>query len=794
MDGRTNRTESVNAELKAIAIMAIRYGVPIFPCGGNKAPLIKGWQTEASSDNNKLINWYKTQSQLRYWGMPTGRFIAIDQDGPNFGEVKESWLSGNPYKQRTRSGGNHWLYLNPDGHIRNRARFTGDLDIRGTGGYICLYSPIFNEFLKPAGVPTIPKDLLILINNKSVKAKAENWSEGARNETLNRLIFTDLKHNGGRGIPEIKKRAEASGLKPQEIETTVRSAIAGAISKPKPKRVYKQAPVKVAEKKTPIKDTEAEAFIVGAIKVCKEAEIKAHLVPQFISFIIQEYFDYKVDFDFIKVKVQEADLSGGFFVPYIVPSSINYALEFKRVFNILGFEGRWNVFKDRIEFRKNGDKRWRDFEDADKKNFYNDIESKALGAVIVKGMQGELKIKFKNRFSHKSKAGFLSPSRFKDYASVEIFENNRVNPFQEYLDSMPQWDGEKRLSTAIQTAFRIDEPHVPLSQWFTECFLTAVVKRTYQPGCKFDLMMILAGGQGIGKSSFFTYFFPKEIEKEYFSDQNPFHPGSKREGELLRYAVIELAELSKWTEKGIDFLKQKLTSRVDRIQGMYARKAKPLPRQAVFVGTTNKDKFLPDDEENRRFVPLYVKRLFECDKCRGLNIRCLICEKPSYQAIEKFMNENRKQLWAEAIHLWQNKYKLIEPDGINEILISKRDEAKEIDSALQEAVFEAVIHLKEGGEPENIKQWTDKDGNIKEKGRMTTTTDKGTKHFKMGDLMDCMGEAHVRYKNARDSWFQRQIGQVLRQAGFKTKQKRILGHSGRWWWYEETGSPLDVKF
>jgi hypothetical protein len=36
-------------------------------------------------------------------------------------------------------------------------------------------------------------------------------------------------------------------------------------------------------------------------------------------------------------------------------------------------------------------------------------------------------------------------------------------------------------------------------------FLLGAVKRAYEPGCKFDYMPVLIGGQGEGKSTFFKY-------------------------------------------------------------------------------------------------------------------------------------------------------------------------------------------------------------------------------------------------------------------------------------------------
>ena len=46
-------------------------------------------------------------------------------------------------------------------------------------------------------------------------------------------------------------------------------------------------------------------------------------------------------------------------------------------------------------------------------------------------------------------------------------------------------------------------------------FMLGAVKRVFQPGCKFELMLVLVGGQGAGKSTFLRTL---AMEPDWFSD------------------------------------------------------------------------------------------------------------------------------------------------------------------------------------------------------------------------------------------------------------------------------------
>ena len=47
-------------------------------------------------------------------------------------------------------------------------------------------------------------------------------------------------------------------------------------------------------------------------------------------------------------------------------------------------------------------------------------------------------------------------------------------------------------------------------------FLLGAISRAFQPGCKFEIMLCLVGGQGAGKSTFFRLL---AVRDEWFSDE-----------------------------------------------------------------------------------------------------------------------------------------------------------------------------------------------------------------------------------------------------------------------------------
>jgi len=186
--------------------------------------------------------------------------------------------------------------------------------------------------------------------------------------------------------------------------------------------------------------------------------------------------------------------------------------------------------------------------------------------------------------------------------AIEIFAyQNRYHPILDRLSSL-KWDGKRRLDRLFVRY--LGAPDTELTHAITRMLFYGLIQRVRQPGIKFDNCVILCGGQGAGKSSLVRFL---SLFDEYFTDSLRNMEQLKDAGEVIRGIwVCELAEMIATRKtKDIESIKGFLSKTSDRFRESYAVYAEDYPRQTVFIGTTNRSEFLPDDPTgNRRFFPL----------------------------------------------------------------------------------------------------------------------------------------------------------------------------------------------
>ena len=152
--------------------------------------------------------------------------------------------------------------------------------------------------------------------------------------------------------------------------------------------------------------------------------------------------------------------------------------------------------------------------------------------------------------------------------------------------------------------------------------------RAYEPGRKYDYMVVLQGPQGIGKS---TLLRRLAMRDEFFVDDVK-NIGSKDAQELIQGRwFVEFAELAAFKGKQVETLKSFITSQTDSYRVPYAKRPVQLPRRCVLVGTTNLGEYLEDPTGNRRFMPV---------RCDGKGWRDIFAaDFPAYV----------EQVWAETL-------------------------------------------------------------------------------------------------------------------------------------------------
>lgn len=172
------------------------------------------------------------------------------------------------------------------------------------------------------------------------------------------------------------------------------------------------------------------------------------------------------------------------------------------------------------------------------------------------------------------------------------------HPIRDRFDTLV-WDGVERADTLlIDFLGAADTEYV---RTVTRKMLLAAVTRIYEPGAKFDYMLVLVGTQGLGKSALLS-----RLGGKYFSDSVQSMQGKESVEQLQGKFILEFAELAAMRKMEIEQVKNYISKQVDTFRPAYARYSEDYPRQCVFFGSTNNYRFLRDPTGNRRFWPVEV--------------------------------------------------------------------------------------------------------------------------------------------------------------------------------------------
>lgn len=203
---------------------------------------------------------------------------------------------------------------------------------------------------------------------------------------------------------------------------------------------------------------------------------------------------------------------------------------------------------------------------------------------------------------------FLSVN-YREFAKAKIMtaitkaaDDRSYHPVREYLDTLPEWDGIKRVDTLLIDYLGAEDTEYIRA--VTRKTLCAAVHRVRFPGCKFDTVLVLCGPQGIGKSTLIA-----RLGGEWFSDSlNLSDTRDKTAAEKLQgYWVIEIGEMAGIGSAGVKTLRTFITTQDDRYRASFGRRVGSHPRQCILIGTTNSEEgYLNDVEGGRRFWPVKV--------------------------------------------------------------------------------------------------------------------------------------------------------------------------------------------
>lgn len=229
--------------------------------------------------------------------------------------------------------------------------------------------------------------------------------------------------------------------------------------------------------------------------------------------------------------------------------------------------------------------------------------------------------------------------------------NNKINEVQDYLKNLT-WDGTKRIDTLLTEYLGAEDN--AYTRAVIRKSLVAAVARAMEPGVKWDYMPILAGPQGIGKSTFLQL-----LGKDWFSDSLQSFEGKDASEMIQGTWINEIGELTVLTRSETNAVKQFLSKKEDIFREAYGRKTGRFPRRCIFFGTSNDMEFLKDKTGNRRFWPV--------DLYTVIPVKSVFNDLPS----------EIDQLWAEAFVAWEQGEELFLTGEAKEIAEREQDSHRE---------------------------------------------------------------------------------------------------------------------
>lgn len=236
---------------------------------------------------------------------------------------------------------------------------------------------------------------------------------------------------------------------------------------------------------------------------------------------------------------------------------------------------------------------------------------------------------------------------------AEVIQKRKCDPLRNYLSGLV-WDGVPRVDTLLTDYLGAED--TAYTRASIRKVLVAAVARVFRPGVKFDCMIILAGNQGIGKSTFW-----KNLGLNWYSDSLSTFEGKEASELLQGYWIIEVGELAGLNRSEMNTIKGFLSKQEDIYRAPYGRRTIPHPRRCILVGTTNDTEFLRDKTGNRRFWPI------DLGKQRVT------------KNVWKDMPLEVSQIWAEAVDMYKKAEPLYMENHLEDMAVQAQAEHLESD-------------------------------------------------------------------------------------------------------------------
>ena len=186
---------------------------------------------------------------------------------------------------------------------------------------------------------------------------------------------------------------------------------------------------------------------------------------------------------------------------------------------------------------------------------------------------------------------------------VNSDEVDRFDPIADYLENLPQWDGENHVAKLFNRLPGVDSELTSyLATWLRSVVAHWLQMDTIHGN---ECVPTLIGAQGCGKTTFVVRLLPPHL-REYYLDHLNLSNKFDKEMALTNNLLVNLDELDAIRPSQHSALKQTLSKNKVNGRPIYGSSQEDRPRYASFVATTNNPHPLTDATGSRRYICLTI--------------------------------------------------------------------------------------------------------------------------------------------------------------------------------------------
>jgi predicted P-loop ATPase len=195
----------------------------------------------------------------------------------------------------------------------------------------------------------------------------------------------------------------------------------------------------------------------------------------------------------------------------------------------------------------------------------------------------------------------------KNYAELYVYSEHTplFDPIKNYLEHLPSWDGKDHVGRLINCLAGVNEKQKEWLRIWLRSMVTHWLKIEVEHAN--DVVLLLMGDQGCGKSTFCQRILPKNL-REYYLDHLNLGNKFDKEMALTHNLLVNIDEFDQVKNSQQAELKHTISKTKVNGRRIYASVQTDQHRYASFVATTNSRQPLKDPTGSRRYLCIDIKK------------------------------------------------------------------------------------------------------------------------------------------------------------------------------------------